>query len=150
MQLYLLDGACLRQLREQAGLSPEELAGMVGRNRGWVEDLEQQSRIHVLEILAYKLTEALQVEISALSTYPSPPEPPTSPEAQRLDMVKLKTLREEASISQEELDEVARLDPGSVAQAEESDGVEEVYAPVETIWRLANRLEVSPTNLLKR
>jgi transcriptional regulator with XRE-family HTH domain len=56
-------------------------------------------------------------------------------------------LREEADISQSALDEAAELEPGSVAQAE--DAGDEVYASVETIWKLAIALEVSPTVLIK-
>ena len=45
MQLYLLDGARLRELREEAGLSQEELSRIVGQRKGWVAELEQQSRV---------------------------------------------------------------------------------------------------------
>ena len=50
MQLYLLDGARLRELREAASLSQEELSSMVGQRKGWIMELEQQSRVHVLEL----------------------------------------------------------------------------------------------------
>lgn len=63
MQLYLLDGARLRELREEAGLSQEELSGMVGQGKGWVSELEQQSRVHVLELFMHRLVEALGVDI---------------------------------------------------------------------------------------
>jgi transcriptional regulator with XRE-family HTH domain len=148
MQLYLLDGARLRELREEAGLSQEELSGMVGQRKGWVSELEQQSRIHVLELFMHRLVEALGVGIPDMTTFPDPPAPSTTPEAQRLDVLKLKSLREEAALSQSDLDEAAELEPGSVAQAEEAG--EEVYASVEIIWKLAQALEVSPTVLLKR
>ncbi len=148
MQLYLLDGARLRELREEAGLSQEELSGMVGQRKGWVRELEQQSRVHVLELFMHRLVEALGVGIPDMTTFPEPRAPPTTPEAQRLDVVKLKSLREEAAISQSGLDEAAQLEPGSVAQAEDTG--EEVYASVETIWKLAMALEVSPTVLLRR
>jgi transcriptional regulator with XRE-family HTH domain len=147
MQLYLLDGARLRELREAAGLSQEELSTMVGQRKGWIRELEQQSRVHVLELFMQKLVDALGVEISDMSTFPDPPSPPTTPEAQKLDVDKLRSLREEAEISQSDLEEAAELEPGSVAQAEDMD--EEVYASVETIWKLARALEVSPTVLLK-
>jgi transcriptional regulator with XRE-family HTH domain len=147
MQLYLLDGARLRELREEAGLSQEELSGMVGQRKGWVAELEQQSRVHVLELFMHRLVEALGASISEMTTFPDPPPPPTTPEAQKLDVVRLRTLREEADISQSALDEAAELEPGSVAQAE--DAGDEVYASVETIWKLAMALEVSPTVLLK-
>ena len=147
MQLYLLDGARLRELREDAGLSQEELSTIVGQRKGWIRELEQQSRVHVLELFMQKLVDALGVEISDMSTFPDPPSPPTTPEAQKLDVVKLKSLREEAEISQSALEEAAELEPGSVAQAEDTD--EEVYASVQTIWKLARALEVSPTVLLK-
>jgi transcriptional regulator with XRE-family HTH domain len=152
MQLYLLDGARLRELREEAGLSQEELSSMVGQRKGWVRELEQQSRVHVLELFMHRLVDALGVEISDMTTFPHPPPPPTppptAPEAQKLDVAKLKSLREEAEISQSDLDDAAGLEPGSVAQAEETD--EEVYASVETIWKLATALEVSPTVLLRQ
>ena len=148
MQLYLLDGARLRELREEAGLSQEELSSMVGQRKGWIRELEQQSRVHVLELFMQRLVDALGAEISDMSSFPDPPSPPTTPEAQRLDVVRLKSLREEAEISQSDLDEAAELEPGSVAQAEDSG--EEVYASVETIWKLAMALEVSPTVLLKQ
>ncbi len=147
MQLYLLDGARLRELREDAGLSQEELSTIVGQRKGWIRELEQQSRVHVLELFMQKLVDALGVEISDMSTFPDPPSPPTTPEAQKLDVDKLRSLREEAEISQSALEEAAELEPGSVAQAEDTD--EEVYASVETIWKLARALEVSPTVLLK-
>lgn len=150
MQLYLLDGARLRELRERAGLSQEELSEMAGQKKGWVRELEQQSRVHLLEILMNRLTEALGVGIKDLTTHPAPPAPPTSPEAQKLDVVKLKVLREEAALSTEDLEEAAGLETGAVSQAEEHGDEEGVYASVETIWNLANALEVSPTSLLKR
>jgi transcriptional regulator with XRE-family HTH domain len=148
MQLYLLDGARLQELREEAGLSQEELSGMVGQRKGWVSELEQQSRVHVLELFMHRLVEALGVGIPDMTAFPEPPAPPTTPEAQRLDVVKLTSLREKAALSQSDLDEAAELEPGSVAQAE--DAGEEIYASVETIWKLALALEVSPTVLLKR
>jgi transcriptional regulator with XRE-family HTH domain len=148
MQLYLLDGARLRELREEAGLSQEELSSMVGQRKGWVRELEQQSRVHVLELFMHRLVDALGVRIPDMTTFPDPPPPPTTPEAQKLDVAKLRSLREEAEISQSDLDEGAGLEPGSVAQAEETG--EEVYASVDTIWRLATALEVSPTVLLKQ
>ncbi len=148
MQLYLLDGARLQELREEAGLSQEELSEMVGQRKGWVRELEQQSRVHVLELFMHRLVEALGVGISDMTTFPEPPPPPTAPEAQKLDVVRLRALREEAAISQGELDEAAELEPGSVGQAE--DAGEEVYASVEVIWKLARALDVSPTVLLKR
>jgi transcriptional regulator with XRE-family HTH domain len=148
MQLYLLDGARLRELREEAGLSQEELSGMVGQRKGWVRELEQQSRVHVLELFMHRLVDALGVGIPDMTTFPDPPPPPTTPEAQKLDVTRLKSLREEAEISQSDLDEAAGLEPGSVARAEEAG--EEVYASVETIWKLATALEVSPTVLLRQ
>jgi transcriptional regulator with XRE-family HTH domain len=148
VQLYLLDGARLRELREEAGLSQEELSGIVGQRKGWIRELEQQSRVHVLELFMHRLVDALGVGISDMTTFPDPPPPPTTPEAQRLDVVKLRSLREEAAISQSDLDEAAELEPGSVAQAEGTG--EEVYASVDTIWKLARALEVSPTVLLKQ
>jgi transcriptional regulator with XRE-family HTH domain len=146
VQLYLLDGARLRELREEAGLSPEELSEAVGQRKGWVRELEQQSRVHVLELFMHRLVEALGVSIPEMTSFPEPPGTPTVPEAQRLDGLRLRELREEAGITREELDEAAELEPGSVAQAEDA----EVYASVEIIWRLAGALEVSPTVLLKR
>jgi transcriptional regulator with XRE-family HTH domain len=148
VQLYLLDGARLRELREQAGLSPEELSEAVGQRKGWVRELEQQSRVHVLELFMNRLVEVLGVSVSEMTSFPEPPGTPTVPEAQRLDGPRLRELREEAGISADELDAAAELEPGSVARAEGDD--EGVYASVEVIWRLAGALEVSPTVLLKR
>jgi transcriptional regulator with XRE-family HTH domain len=146
VQLYLLDGARLRELREEAGLSPEELSEACGQRKNWVRELEQQSRVHVLELFMHRLVGALGVGISDMTAFPDPPAAPTVPEAQKLDGTRLKELREEAGISQGELDEAADLESGSVARAEG----EEVYASVEIIWKLAGALEVSPTVLLKR
>jgi transcriptional regulator with XRE-family HTH domain len=148
VQLYLLDGARLRELREEAGLSPEELSEAVGQRKNWVRELEQQSRVHVLELFMQRLAGVLGVGIPDMTSFPEPPATPTVPEAQRLDGRRLRELREEASISQDELDEAAELEPGSVARAE--DAGEGVYASVEIIWKLAGALEVSPTVLLKR
>ena len=148
MQLYLLDGARLRGLREEASLSPEELSEAVGQRKNWVRELEQQSRVHVLELFMHRLVGVLGVSIPDMTTYPDPPAAPTVPEAQVLDGLRLRELREEAGISREELDEAAKLEPGSVARAEDTG--EEVYASVEVIWKLAGALEVSPTILLKR
>ena len=146
MQLYLLDGARLRELREKAGLSPEELSEAVGQRKNWVRELEQQSRVHVLELFMHRLVEVLGVSIPEMTSFPEPPAAPTVPEAQKLDGIRLRELREEAGISQNELDEAAELEPGSVARAED----EEVYASVEIIWKLAGALDVSPTVRLKR
>jgi transcriptional regulator with XRE-family HTH domain len=149
MQLYLLDGARLRELREKTGLSQEELSEVVGQRKNWVRELEQQSRVHVLELFMHRLVEALGVGISDMTTFPGPPAPPTAPEAQKLDVARLRALREEATLSRSELDDAAELEPGSVAQAEESQGGD-VFASVEVIWKLARALEVSPTVLLKQ
>ena len=146
MQLYLLDGARLRELREEAGLSPEELSEAVGQRKNWVRELEQQSRVHVLELFMQRLVEVLGVSISDMTAFPEPPAPPTAPEAQRLDVLRLRELREAAEISQDGLDKAAELEPGSVARAEDT----EVHASVEIIWKLAGALDVSPTVLLKR
>src|SRR5919109_1414402 len=102
MQLYLVDGARLRELREQAGLSQEELSLMIGQ----------------------KLTRIFGVQISDLSTYPDPPVP-TVLEEPGLAVEKLRALREEASLSQEQLDELAELEPGSIARAESVDPASE-------------------------
>jgi transcriptional regulator with XRE-family HTH domain len=148
VQLYLLDGARLRELREEAGLSPEELSEAVGQRKNWVRELEQQSRVHVLELFMHRLVDALGVGIPDMTAFPEPPAPPIAPEAQKLDTLRLRALREEMRISRGELDEAAELEPGSVAQAEEAG--EGIYASVEVIWKLARALEVSPTVLLKR
>lgn len=150
MQLYLLDGAKLRDMRVAAGLSQEELSAKVGQRRGWVSELEQQTRIHVLELFMHKLSGVFGVGIKDFSTHPEPPNPPTAPEAQKLDVAKMRALREEAMISPEELDARAEIESGSVAGAEEQGEWEDVRASVDVIWKLANALEVSPTILLKR
>ena len=148
MQLYLLDGARLRELREEAGLSPEELSEAVGQRKNWVRELEQQSRVHVLELFMHRLVGVLGVSMADMTAYPDPPTAPTVPEAQVLDGIRLRELREEAGMSPDELDEAAELEPGSVARAEDAD--EGIYASVEIIWKLARALDVSPTILLKR
>jgi transcriptional regulator with XRE-family HTH domain len=148
VQLYLLDGARLRELREEAGLSPEELSEAVGQRKNWVRELEQQSRVHVLELFMHRLVGVLGVSIADMTAYPGPPAAPTVPEAQVLDGIRLRELREEAGMSPDELDEAAELEPGSVARAEDAD--EGIYASVEIIWKLARALDVSPTVLLKR
>jgi transcriptional regulator with XRE-family HTH domain len=149
MQLYLVDGARLRELRERAGLSQEELSLMVGPSKTWAEEVEREGRVHVLEIIVQKLTRALGVEISDLSSFPEPPAP-TVVEEPAIDVEKLRASREEASLSQEELDELAGLEPGSVARVESLDPSQEITASVDTIWKLAMALKVSPTVLTKR
>src|SRR5918994_1876888 len=113
MQLYLLDGARLRELREEAGLSPEELSEAVGKRKTWVRELEQQSRVHVLELFMQKLVGVLGVSISDMTSFPDPPATPTVPEAQMLDGLRLRELREEAGMSPGELDEAAELEAGT-------------------------------------
>src|SRR5215203_4724640 len=98
MQLYLVDGARLRELREQTGLSQEELSLMIGQSDTWAEEMERESRVHVLEIIVQKLTRIFGVEISDLSTFPDPPVP-TVLEEPVLDVEKLRALREETSLS---------------------------------------------------
>jgi transcriptional regulator with XRE-family HTH domain len=149
MQLYLVDGARLRELRERAGLSQEELSLMVGPSKTWAEEVEREGRVHVLEIIVQKLTRALGVEISDLSSFPEPPAP-TVLEEPAIDVEMLRASREEASLSQEELDELAELEPGSVARVESLDPSQEITASVDTIWKLAMALKVSPTVLTKR
>lgn len=139
----------MRELREQADLSQEELSLMIGQNRTWAEEMERESRVHVLEIIVQKLTSVFGAEISDLSTFPDPPVP-TVLEEPVLDVEKLRVLREEASLSQEELDELAELEPGSIARAESVDPAsEEIHASVDTIWKLAMALKVSPTILAR-
>lgn len=150
MQLYLVDGARLRELREGAGYSQEELSLMVGAGKRWAAEMELESRVHVLEIIVRKLTDALGVRISDLSTFPDPPDPPSAPEPPSLDAGRLRELRENAELSQEDLDELAELEPGSVARAEEMGPDEEIQAPVDVIWKIAQALKVSPTLLVKR
>jgi transcriptional regulator with XRE-family HTH domain len=148
MQLYLVDGARLRELREQTGLSQVELSLMIGQSDTWAEEMERESRVHVLEIIVQKLTRIFGVEISDLSTFPDPPLP-TVLEEPGLDVEKLRALKE-ASLSQEQLDELAELEPGSIARAESVDpAAEEIHASVDTIWKLAMALKVSPTILTK-
>src|SRR5215218_3812398 len=148
MQLYLVDGARLRELREQAGLSQEELSLMIGQSGTWAEEMEREGRVHVLEIIVQKLTRIFGVEISDLSTFPDHPVP-TVLEEPVLDVEKLRALRE-TSLSQEQLDELAELEPGSIARAESVDAAsEEIQASVDTIWKLAMALNVSPTILTK-
>jgi transcriptional regulator with XRE-family HTH domain len=150
MQLYLVDGARLRELREQAGLSQEELSLMIGQSGTWAEEMERESRVHVLEIIVQKLTRIFGVEISDLSTFPDLPVP-TVLEEPSLAVEKLRALREEATLSREQLDELAELEPGSIARVEGADPAsEEIHASVDTIWKLAMALKVSPTILTKR
>jgi transcriptional regulator with XRE-family HTH domain len=149
MQLYLVDGARLRELREQAGLSQEELSLMIGQSETWAEEMERESRVHVLEILVQKLTRVFGVEISDLSTFPDPPVPAVLEEPV-LDVEKLRALREESSLSPEELEDLAELEPGSIARAESVDpATEQIQASVDTIWKLAMALKVSPTLLTR-
>jgi transcriptional regulator with XRE-family HTH domain len=149
MQLYLVDGARLRELREQAGLSQEELSLMIGQSETWAEEMERESRVHVLEILVQKLTRVFGVEISDLSTFPDPPVPAVLEEPV-LDVEKLRALREESSLSPEELEDLAELEPGSIARAESVDpATEQIQASVDTIWKLAMALKVSPTILTR-
>ena len=149
MQLYLVDGARLRELREQTGLSQLELSLMIGQSDTWAEEMERESRVHVLEIIVQKLTRIFGVEISDLSTFPAPPVP-TVLEEPGLDVERLRALREEASLSREQLDELAELEPGSIARAESVDpATEAIHASVDTIWKLAIALKVSPTILTK-
>lgn len=150
MQLYLVDGARLREFRERAGLTQQELSGMVGASKTWAAEMELESRVHVLEIIVQKLTHALGVEISDLSTFPDPPEPPSAPEDPTLDAARLRELRENASLSQEDLDELAELEPGSVERVENVGPDEEIQAPVDVIWNIAQALKVSPTLLVRR
>ena len=148
MQLYLLDGARLRELREEAGFSPEELSEAVGQRKNWVRELEQQSRVHVLELFMQKLVGVLGVRISDMTSFPDPPATPTVPEAQVLDGLRLRELREEAGISRGRSTRrrswSPALSPGQKRRARR------IYASVEIIWKLAGALEVSPTVLLKR
>src|SRR5688500_20365636 len=92
MQLYLVDGARLRELREQTGLSQVELSLMIGQSDTWAEEMERESRVHVLEIIVQKLTRIFGVEISDLSTFPAPPLPSVLEEP-GLDVEKLRALR---------------------------------------------------------
>lgn len=149
MQLYLVDGARLRELREEAGLSQEELSLAVSHSRTWAEEMEREGRVHVLEIIVQKLTRTLNASISDLSTFPEPPEP-TVLEEPALDVEKLRSFRERAGLSPEELDEKAELEPGSVERAEAAGPSEDIHAPVDVVWKLAMSLEVSPTVLTKR
>jgi len=150
MQLYLVDGARLQELRELAGLSQEELALMVGAGKTWAAEMELESRVHVLEIIVQKLVRALGVGISDLSTFPEPPDPPSAPVDPTLNARRLRKLRENADLSQEELDEMAELEPGSVARVEEVGPDEEIQASVDVIWKIAQALKVSPTVLVRR
>lgn len=148
MQLYLVDGARLRELREQAGLSQEELSLMVGHSSTWTEEMERESRVHVLEIIVHKLTRVLDVSIAELSSFPEPPAP-TVIEQPVLNTEKLQDFRERAGLSQDELDERAELEPGSVESAESAEPDQEIRASVDTIWKLAMALKVSPTLLTR-
>ena len=149
MQLYLVDGARLRALREEAGLSQEELSLAIGHSRTWAEEMERERRVHVLEIIVQKLTEVLDVGIPDLSTFPEPAEA-TVLEEPALDVEKLRTFRERAGLSPEELDDKAELEPGSVERAEAVGPAEDIHAPVDVVWKLAMSLEVSPTVLTKK
>lgn len=139
----------MRELREGAGLSQEELSLMVSHSRTWAEEMERERRVHVLEIIVQKLTEVLGVGIPDLSTFPEPPEP-TVLEEPVIDVEKLRAFREEAGLSWEELDGLAELEPGSVERAESVDPSDEIRASVDVVWKLAMALKISPTVLTKR
>jgi hypothetical protein len=122
---------------------------MIGQSETWAEEMERESRVHVLEILVQKLTRVFGVEISDLSTFPDPPVPAVLEEPV-LDVEKLRALREESSLSPEELEDLAELEPGSIARAESVDpATEQIQASVDTIWKLAMALKVSPTILTR-
>jgi transcriptional regulator with XRE-family HTH domain len=150
MQLYLVDGARLREFRERAGIPQEELSLMVGAGKTWAAEMELESRVHVLEIIVQKLIRALGVEISDLSTFPDPPAPPSAPIDQTLNATRLREMREKAALSQEDLDEMAELEPGSVERVESVGPDEEIQASVDVIWKIAQALKVSPTLLIRR
>jgi len=150
MQLYLVDGARLRELRERAGIPQQELSLMVGAGKTWAAEMELESRVHVLEIIVQKLVRALGVEISDLSTFPDPPDPPSAPVDPTLNAERLRELRENAALSREDLDEMAELEPGSVERVESVGPDEEIQASVDVIWKIAQTLKVSPTLLIRR
>ena len=150
MQLYLVDGARLRELRERAGIPQQELSSMVGASETWAAEMELESRVHVLEIIVQKLVRALGVEISDLSTFPDPPDPPSAPVDPTLNTERLRELRENAALSREDLDEMAELEPGSVERVESVGPDEEIQASVDVIWKIAQTLKVSPTLLIRR
>lgn len=150
MQLYLVDGARLRELREMAGLTQEELSLLVGAGKTWAAEMELESRVHVLEIIVQKLTPALGVKISDLSDFPDPPDAPSAPVDPTLNAARLRELRENAELSQENLDEMAELEPGSVARVEDVGPDAEIQASVDVVWKIAQALKVSPTLLIRR
>ncbi len=150
MQLYLVDGARLREFRERAGIPQEELSLMVGAGKTWAAEMELESRVHVLEIIVQKLILALGVEISDLSTFPDPPAPPSAPIDPTLNATRLREMREKAALSQEDLDEMAELEPGSVERVESVGPDEDIQASVDVIWKIAQALKVSPTLLIRR
>jgi DNA-binding XRE family transcriptional regulator len=122
---------------------------MVSYSKTWAAEMELESRVHVLEIIVRKIVEALNVEISDLTIYPEPPDPPSAPEDPSVDGEKLLALREKASLSQERLEELAELEPGSIARAESAEPHREIHASVDTIWKIAEALKISPTLLVK-
>ncbi len=150
MQLYLVDGARLREFREWAGIPQEELSLMVGAGKTWAAEMELESRVHVLEIIVQKLILVLGVEISDLSTFPDPPAPPSAPIDPTLNAKRLREMREKAALSQEDLDEMAELEPGSVERVESVGPDEDIQASVDVIWKIAQALKVSPTLLIRR
>ena len=150
MQLYLVDGSRLRELRELAGLSQEELSLMVGAGKTWAAEMELESRVHVLEIIVQKLIQVLGVKISDLSAFPEPPDPPSAPVNPTLNVGRFRELREDAELSQEELEVRAELEPGSVERVESVGPDEEIQASVDVIWKIAQALKVSPTVLVRR
>ncbi|MBX6762345.1 MAG: helix-turn-helix domain-containing protein [Rubrobacteraceae bacterium] len=78
MNLYLIDGARLRRLREERGLSREDLSRATGPYNPdgvrLIEELERQPRVHVLETIGRRIAAALGVGLSELTAYPDPPE----------------------------------------------------------------------------
>jgi transcriptional regulator with XRE-family HTH domain len=166
MNLYLIDGARLKSLRERSSLSQEDLSEALGRYNPngvrLVEELEAQDRVHVLELVGHRIAKALEVEISMLSSYPEPPEetsPPVpqapdvpvaglAPNQLSVDVAKLKALREEASLSSEVLEEQAGLKHGWVTKAESTDQSEEFRARGSTLRKLAGTLGVEMSELV--
>ena len=140
MQLYLLDGARLRELREEAGFSRRSSPKRSARGRTGSGSWSSRAGCTSSSSSCKARRRPGRKNIGHAS-FPDPPATPTVPEAQVLDGLRLRGSGRRRG-SPGALDEAAELEPGSVARAEEAG--EEVYASVEIIWKLAGALGCRP------
>jgi len=127
-------GGKIRALREEKGMTLEELGKQLGLSLTYLSEIERETRIPSLPTLK-KISEFFHVPISQL----------TNSEAKVMTMgKKIKLAREISGMTQKQLATASELSPGMIAQLESG----KVYPSLKSLEKLSQALSTSVCYLI--